>query len=294
MKALICEMCSSNNLVKEGGVFICQTCGTKYSVEEAKRMMIEGLVTVKGAVEIDNSSYVTKCLENARRAKAKRDWEEVEKYYNLVEQNDPKNIEAIFYSSYGKAMLSLIDSDIYRRQQVFDVFCRSISVIDDNYDTSKSEENVTLISQMNTDLFTMFNTNFVYNTKANGYGQVVWNNAIETHYLFASVALHFIESLENILKVDNNTAYLVGIYNQYTFIINNENFPKNYKNNYVPSYNEVVSRLAKVDSRFVNTPLIKEAGLSLSELKSRNNIIGVFVGLGVVVIVFTALIISLL
>ena len=41
MKALTCEMCGSTNLVKEGGVFVCQSCGTKYSVEEAKKIVAQ-------------------------------------------------------------------------------------------------------------------------------------------------------------------------------------------------------------------------------------------------------------
>ena len=38
MKQLTCEMCGSTDLLKQDGVFVCQTCGTKYSVEEAKKM----------------------------------------------------------------------------------------------------------------------------------------------------------------------------------------------------------------------------------------------------------------
>lgn len=37
MKQLVCEMCGSKDLVKDGGVFVCQSCGCKYSVEEAKK-----------------------------------------------------------------------------------------------------------------------------------------------------------------------------------------------------------------------------------------------------------------
>lgn len=141
MKQLVCEMCGSTELVKQGGVFVCQNCGTSYSVEEAKKMMVEGTVDVQGTVKVDNSDFIERYLRNARRAKEKTDWEEVEKYYNLVEQNDPENIEAIFYSSYGKAMLSLTeDSDRFKRQQRFDVFGKSISVIDDYYDVRKSAE----------------------------------------------------------------------------------------------------------------------------------------------------------
>lgn len=49
MKRLTCEMCGSTDLIKENGVFVCQNCGTKYSVEEAKKMMIEGTVDVSGS-----------------------------------------------------------------------------------------------------------------------------------------------------------------------------------------------------------------------------------------------------
>ena len=85
MKQLICEMCTSNDLVKQDGFFVCQNCGTKYSVEEAKKMMVEGTVDVTGTVKIDNSAFIEKYLINARRAKEKTDWEEVEKYYNGTE-----------------------------------------------------------------------------------------------------------------------------------------------------------------------------------------------------------------
>lgn len=41
MKQLTCEMCEGTNLIKIDGSFTCQSCGTKYSVEEAKKMMLE-------------------------------------------------------------------------------------------------------------------------------------------------------------------------------------------------------------------------------------------------------------
>ena len=69
MKALTCEMCGSTNLIKEGGVFVCQSCGTKYSVEEAKKMMVEGTVDVKGTVKVDTSDELNNLYEIARRAK---------------------------------------------------------------------------------------------------------------------------------------------------------------------------------------------------------------------------------
>lgn len=55
MKRLTCEMCGSTDLIKQDGVFVCQSCGCKYSVEEAKKMMVEGTVEVTGTVKIDDS-----------------------------------------------------------------------------------------------------------------------------------------------------------------------------------------------------------------------------------------------
>lgn len=120
MKQLTCEMCGGTDLMKQDGVFVCQSCGCKYSVEEAKRMMIEGSVDVSGStVKVDNSAFVEKYLQNARRAKMKEDWEETEKYYNMVEQNAPQNIEAVFYSSYAKARRTLTERDLEKRKAAF-------------------------------------------------------------------------------------------------------------------------------------------------------------------------------
>lgn len=195
MKQLVCEMCGSTNLVKEGGVFVCQSCGCKYSVEDAKRMMIEGTVDVSGStVMVDNSAYVERYLQNARRAYEKQDWEEVEKYYNLVEQNDPTNIEAIFYSSYGKARTTLVDKDFYRKQAAFEVLRRSVSVLDDNYDPSERE----IVARVSDDIAGLYTASFVYETAKNGYGLEVRNDSAKTYALFKSVSAEFVETCINI------------------------------------------------------------------------------------------------
>ena len=54
MKRLTCEMCGSIDLVKQDGMFVCQSCGTKYSLEEARKMMIEGTVTIDTSKEEQN------------------------------------------------------------------------------------------------------------------------------------------------------------------------------------------------------------------------------------------------
>lgn len=41
MKKMVCEICGSQQIKKEDGVFICKECGTEYSLEEAKKLLTE-------------------------------------------------------------------------------------------------------------------------------------------------------------------------------------------------------------------------------------------------------------
>ncbi|MBR3552122.1 MAG: TFIIB-type zinc finger domain-containing protein [Clostridia bacterium] len=199
MKALVCEMCGGNDLVKQDGMYVCQSCGTKYTVAEARKLMIEGTVDVSGStIKVDNSAFVEKYLQNARRAKEKGDWEETEKYYNMVEQNDPTNIEAIFYSSYGKAKASLVDGNLFKRQAAFKVLQNCVSIIDDNFDISKEVEQNAIIKQISTDILLMSCSNYVYNQRKNGYGIVVSDDKLETVTLFNNLGTEFCVTLENI------------------------------------------------------------------------------------------------
>ena len=230
MKQLTCEMCGSTELVKDGGFFVCQTCGTKYSVEEAKKMMIEGTVDVQGTVKVDNSAFVEKYLANARRAKQKEDWSETEKYYNMVEQNDPTNIEAIFYSSYGKAKTSLLDSDLYKRQAAFKVLRNCVSILDDNFDVEKEEENRGAIKEISSDIIGMACSEYVYNQRKNGYGLVTWTDKSETVHLFNLLGGEFITTLFKIAgkipeeKKEKRVFYLDCVIKHAEFLINNGGF----------------------------------------------------------------------
>lgn len=98
MKQLTCEMCGSTELIKQDGFFVCQTCGTKYSIEEAKKLMVEG------TVKVDNSDRIKNYLELARTAKDENDSTTAAKYYALILEEMPNSWEAKFYSTYYAAM----------------------------------------------------------------------------------------------------------------------------------------------------------------------------------------------
>ena len=210
MKALICTQCNNNNLVQQGDIYVCEYCGTQYTNEQIQKMQIEG------TVKIDNSAFVQKYIANARRAKQKEDWPETEKYYNLVEQNDPTNIEAIFYSTFARVKSALLEAETKdKRQGVFNILTKSVSIIDDNFDAT-NKEHYKLLFEIIDDINGLKNDKIVptthlqdYVTK-NGYGnvvdrsQVVENDSLDVTYnMINKVVEAYIDSLTNIYK--NNT-----------------------------------------------------------------------------------------
>lgn len=94
MKRLTCEMCGSTDLIKMEGVFVCQSCGCKYTVEEAKKMMIEGTVEVTGTVKVDNSDAIDSYLKIAKNAIESNNNEEAENYANKIIEIEPTNSSA--------------------------------------------------------------------------------------------------------------------------------------------------------------------------------------------------------
>ncbi|MBE7087667.1 MAG: hypothetical protein E7369_05165 [Clostridiales bacterium] len=138
-------MCASTKFVKEDGFYVCENCGTKYSVEEAKKLMIEGAVQitntvdVQGTVKVDNAVLIENALQNARRAMDKTDWEEAVKYYNKAEEYDPDNIEALFFSTYAKLRIEKYNPDSHD-PSVMRIFKKSLSVISDYYDTTTEDK----------------------------------------------------------------------------------------------------------------------------------------------------------
>ena len=96
MKAIVCEMCGSQDIVKQDGMYICQSCGTKYDIEEAKRLLIE--------VTVNNSEKIRKLYLAARQARDSNDSKTAEEYYGLILQEEPSSWEAAFYKTYYRAM----------------------------------------------------------------------------------------------------------------------------------------------------------------------------------------------
>ncbi|MGM9991977.1 MAG: CFI-box-CTERM domain-containing protein [Candidatus Bruticola sp.] len=204
MKKLCCEMCGSSSLIKQDSFLVCEHCGMKYSLEEEQDPIFSEADTTDPFVS-DNSALVQKDLANARLAYNQEDWEETEKYYNLVKRNAPNNIEAIFFSSFGKAMLSLSSSDYTRRDQIFNTLKNSIPIVIEGYNNChKNKGNVpetemASLRKITNALVKMNTVKYVYSETANvgELGSRAWQEQ-----LFFEVQQTFITRIEKIEPYD--------------------------------------------------------------------------------------------
>ena len=93
MKALVCELCGSNDIVKKGDYFVCQNCGTKYTAEAARKIMVEVTdpVEVTGNVEVKNVASLRNLFERAKGYLADNDTLNAEIYIERALDLDPHN-----------------------------------------------------------------------------------------------------------------------------------------------------------------------------------------------------------
>lgn len=87
MKALICEICGGNELVKDGDYFVCQYCGCKYTLEDAKKMLVEGSVKIEGTVQVEITPY-------------NRLLERIDAFLQMKEYSDAANTAQKFIQEY--------------------------------------------------------------------------------------------------------------------------------------------------------------------------------------------------
>ena len=97
MQVIKCELCGSGELIKQDGLFVCQHCGTKYSLEEARKLL--------GSVRIDKTDDTENYRVVARRALKDSDFERAAQFYDLILHNAPNDLEAVFYQAFCRMMI---------------------------------------------------------------------------------------------------------------------------------------------------------------------------------------------
>ena len=153
MKQLTCEMCGGTDLIKQDGIFVCQSCGMKYSAEDAKKLIIEG------TVKIDNSKKLDNLYTLARQAKASNDSENAAKYYDMIKQEDPDSWEATFYNVYYRAMQTKIAFIASAANSITNSFGVVFALIKKESDASERKFAVTDVLLRVTSIGSIFESN---------------------------------------------------------------------------------------------------------------------------------------
>lgn len=208
MKALTCEMCQSNDLIKQDGVFVCQHCGTKYSVEDAKNMM--------NTVKVDKTDEMENILALARRAKQDDNSVNAEKYYGMYLECNPNNWEAAFFHVYFQAKQCSIAGISSAALSVKNITSRAVELA-----KLANDDSVKTDALLNLSLYTSLIANLLSSAATNHYNQFMNVDNASSEWMTRIVNISYIyESLEAAVKKHfpketESIATIQKLYNKY-------------------------------------------------------------------------------
>ena len=114
---------------------MCQYCGTKYSLEEAQKML--------GAVRVDRTDELENLRILARRAVSEEDYRRAIMNYEQILKLSPYDVEAMFYQAYCNAVVSDITIEMPKLYNSIVTTFESIKgEIDEDYDVNQIAENM--------------------------------------------------------------------------------------------------------------------------------------------------------
>lgn len=141
-------MCEGTEFAKQDGVFVCQSCGTKYSVEEAKKLMVEveGETTPAAVVAsaptmqvaVQNTAQIDSLMKLAYSSFESKNYEQAENFCNQVIAIDDRHYEA--WKLKGEAINWQITSSNPRILEAFNCVMTAYRSLDEDGKTAKKEE----------------------------------------------------------------------------------------------------------------------------------------------------------
>ena len=189
MKKFVCELCQEGTLIKKDGLFVCQNCGTSYSLEEARKLLVDVPDTeATAATQPDTaaaaapeapkrSAELENLYELARRARKEDNSANGAKYYGMVLVQDPSSWEANFYSVYYTSMNCTIANISSAATNVANCIPSALDLIKTKVDPSEQEAAVRQIVSDSGRIADMFAagaynafTNFSAEYRANYWG----------------------------------------------------------------------------------------------------------------------------
>lgn len=135
---LTCELCGGSEILKKDGVFVCETCGTKYSLEEARKLMGQKPVEVSGTVAIDNSTQISNLIELAEIAAEGNDISGVINYCHKIIELDSSHYRAYLLLAKTVGWDSSIHDDKIKMALTYGK--KAVQYCPDEYKTFVAEE----------------------------------------------------------------------------------------------------------------------------------------------------------
>lgn len=133
--AIVCDLCGGSSFVKEGDFYVCQGCGTKYSLEEAKRMLTSEVSADNKNAENAVLNYMT-LGQNAIKA---GNLSEAESYANKALEVDSVNSQAWILKGKAVGWQSTLEES--RIDEAISYFSAAI-----NYASDEERQNVIVTS----------------------------------------------------------------------------------------------------------------------------------------------------
>ena len=260
-------MCGSTNILKQDGVFVCQSCGTKYSVEEAKKMMVEGTVDVTGStVKVDKSDKLKNLYEIAHRAKYTENSENAAKYYDMILVEDAGSWEANYYVVYFASIRCKITDIWSAANNMANCQASVIGLINDRIqDPEEQQKAVTEVCLRNVKI-----SSLLFNAAKNYYNgkkdQLRTQQQLQEYLNNASICVQIMYNFGDILdeifdgrfSAESIQAWIsgIGMHRQYISYVAN-------KQGNISIINYYVDKICKYDSSFEKPQLYTPASISI-------------------------------
>lgn len=224
MKKLTCEMCGGTDLMKTNGVFVCQSCGCKYSVEEAKKLMVK----IGGSVTVKNAPKVKSLLKLAQSSFDSENYAKCEDFCNQIIAMDAQNFEA--WKLKGDAICYQLNDDNRREVEAYNCIIVSYNLLDGN----KKEEN------MNDILFSLEEC----------FSQVVWSEL----FLDFCIINNINDTVNETNKVFNNSYnYVAKLISTSDFNVSENEIINLFKNRFISVTNHMAVSRFNYCKSFIKT-----------------------------------------
>ena len=137
MAKLTCEMCNGTDFAKQDGFFVCQGCGVKYSVEEAKKIMGNEAVAPAEAPQ-HGGAKVDNLLQLAQSSYDSKNYAQAENFCNEILALDASNYAA--WKLKGEAVNYQITVSNDRIEEVYNCIMTSYRVLDEAGKAARRDE----------------------------------------------------------------------------------------------------------------------------------------------------------